>query len=609
MTKQRLLSRPLGRCVGLDVHLDFIEIAICEEGKVFSAGRVPSTPEGITTLAESLLPTDRVALEVTGSSWEIVRLLESHVSKIVVVSPGDTGIARRARRPIGWTRARWRSCCGRVSSRRCGCHRSGSSRMRRRLARRQQLVRARSRVKNEIPTVLMRRLKGRPPVSDLFGVKGREWLRGLELPIEEDETVQAGLRHIEFLDAEIEQVERLISQEALESRQIRRLLTVPGVNVICAAVFLAAVGDIRRFNGSRPVVAYLGLDPRVYQSGSSKARSGRISKTGLAAGALGAGRATQSLVQQPGPLHAFYERIRARRGHNVAVVAVARKLAVLFWCMLTREEDYAHQQPSLTAQKLRRSRSKPASRPSRASPPGCSPPASGCARPRSSSPRRPRPPTSAPVADWKSGSPKKQTGGRERDSGARIIKALEGQSRAAGPRAPDTCTSTRHRLAPTTQPSAPPGRRPDDQPAPASMRATAGIQADGRRPHANPNLHHKHRNRKPALPKVCSHPLDFHRSSNSEAALDLLDRGEPSGELAPRRLSAACRSASLRRSDAATTPAHCRRSSVPGGSSRPACTSAPAGSLAAILQARRSGTGVALLKGPSGRAELTVNRL
>ena len=73
MVSKRLLSRPLGRCLGLDVHLDFIEIAICEEGKVHSAGRVPSTPEGIGTLAESLLPTDRVALEVTGSSREIER--------------------------------------------------------------------------------------------------------------------------------------------------------------------------------------------------------------------------------------------------------------------------------------------------------------------------------------------------------------------------------------------------------------------------------------------------------------------------------------------------------------------------------------------------------
>jgi transposase len=59
-------------------------------------------------------------------------------------------------------------------------------------------------------------------------------------------------------------------------------------------------------------------------------------------------------VLQPGPLHAFYDRTRARRGHGKAIVATARKLAVLFWCMLTRGEDYAHQQPSLTNKKLRR---------------------------------------------------------------------------------------------------------------------------------------------------------------------------------------------------------------------------------------------------------------
>jgi len=90
----RVLARVLGRCIGLDVHLDFIEIAICEEGRVYSAGRVPSTPEGIKTLAESLAPTDRVALEVTGSSREIARLLEPHVKKVIVVSPGDTGISQ-----------------------------------------------------------------------------------------------------------------------------------------------------------------------------------------------------------------------------------------------------------------------------------------------------------------------------------------------------------------------------------------------------------------------------------------------------------------------------------------------------------------------------------
>jgi transposase len=72
----------------------------------------------------------------------------------------------------------------------------------------------------------------------------------------------------------------LIAKEALDCAQVRRPMTVPGVNVICATIFLAAVGDIHRFKDSREVVAYLGLDPRVHQSGSSPARDERISKQG-----------------------------------------------------------------------------------------------------------------------------------------------------------------------------------------------------------------------------------------------------------------------------------------------------------------------------------------
>jgi hypothetical protein len=91
----------------------------------------------------------------------------------------------------------------------------------------------------------------------------------------------------------------------------------------------------------------------VRQSGSEPARSGRISKQGSASARWALVEAAWSVVRQPGPLHAFYERIRARRGHGKAVVAAARKLASLFWCLLAREQDYAHQQPSLTAKKLR----------------------------------------------------------------------------------------------------------------------------------------------------------------------------------------------------------------------------------------------------------------
>jgi transposase len=130
-------------------------------------------------------------------------------------------------------------------------------------------------------------------------------------------------------------------------------MTVPGVNVICAASFMAAVGEIRRFQTPRALTGYLGLDPRVYQSGSAPAQGGHISKQGSASARWALVEAAWSVVRQPGPQHAFYQRVRARRGHGIAVVASARKLACLFWFLLTRGEDYAHQQPSLTAKKLR----------------------------------------------------------------------------------------------------------------------------------------------------------------------------------------------------------------------------------------------------------------
>jgi transposase len=345
--------RTIGRAIGLDVHLQFCEVAIVEAGVVRSAGRIETTPERLELFARSLGRDDRVALEVTGSAWEIERIIAPHVAGVVVVSPNDTGI-RQARAKTDRLDARTLARLLWVGELDAVWAPDEQTRvLRRRLGRRAQLVRARSRAKNEIHAVLMRRLKGKPPFSDLFGVKAREWLAQLELPVEEQETVAACLRHVEFLDREIAAVDALIAAQALESAEVRRLLTVPGVNVICAQTFLAAIGDIRRFPTSRRLVGYLGLDPRVYQSGSTAARGGRISKQGSPQARWALVEAAWSVLQQPGPMHAFYERIRARRGHQIAVVACARKLAVLFWCLLTRSEDYAHQQPSLTAKKLR----------------------------------------------------------------------------------------------------------------------------------------------------------------------------------------------------------------------------------------------------------------
>ena len=130
-------------------------------------------------------------------------------------------------------------------------------------------------------------------------------------------------------------------------------MSVPGVNLQTAATFMACVGDIGRFRDPGKLVSYLGLDPRVRQSGEEPARHGHISKEGASEARHMLCEAAWVVVRYPSPLRAFGERIKARRGAGIATVAVARKLVVLFWHLLTKEQDYAFGRPSLTRKKLR----------------------------------------------------------------------------------------------------------------------------------------------------------------------------------------------------------------------------------------------------------------
>jgi hypothetical protein len=88
------VCRWTGRAIGLDLPRDFCEVAICEEGVTRGAGRVAMTPGGIEALADSLVASDRVVMEVSSAAWEVARRLEGRCQRVVVVSPDDTGIAQ-----------------------------------------------------------------------------------------------------------------------------------------------------------------------------------------------------------------------------------------------------------------------------------------------------------------------------------------------------------------------------------------------------------------------------------------------------------------------------------------------------------------------------------
>jgi transposase len=342
------------RFIALDVHRDFCEVAIADGGRVRRAGRVETTPATLELFAQSLAADDQVVLEATGNALAIARIIEPHVSRVVLANPKAVKNATRTAKTDRLDARTLAKLLAAGFLPEVWTPDEQTRVLRRRISRRAQLVRQRTREKNQVHAILIRNLKGRSPAADLFGVAGRRWLAVQELPADEREMVDACLRGIDFLDVEVAAIDRALAQLVLASPELRRLLTLPGVNFVTACALLAAIGDVRRFPTARQLVSYLGLDPRVRQSGSEPARHGRISKQGPGETRHVLVEAAWHAARTTGPLRAFHERIAVRRGRNIATVAVARKLAVIAWHMLTRGEDYAFARPSLTREKIRK---------------------------------------------------------------------------------------------------------------------------------------------------------------------------------------------------------------------------------------------------------------
>lgn len=347
-----------GRNIGLDVHRDFCEVAAVTGGRVQHWPRVSARPEPLKEFAQQLRSEDRVALEATGNALAIARIIRPHVSEVMIVNTRQLQAIANSKQKTDRHDARTLArllAAGMLEH--SWLPDDLTRQARRRTGRRANLVSARAKCKNEVLAVLHRNLKNRPPMTDAFGTAGRQWLAGQLLPADERDTIDAALRQIDFLTEEIAIIERDLANFVLASPHARRLLTVPGVGMITAATFLAqigtATGDINRFSTPRKLIGYLGLDPKVRQSGNGPAYTGRISKEGAAQVRHVPVESATTAIRSPGPIRAFYERIRNRRGHPIAIVATARKMAKLFWHLLTNEQDYAYSLPTPHAKKIR----------------------------------------------------------------------------------------------------------------------------------------------------------------------------------------------------------------------------------------------------------------
>jgi transposase len=131
------------------------------------------------------------------------------------------------------------------------------------------------------------------------------------------------------------------------------LIQLPGIGLITAMTLLAAIGDIARFPTAKKLVGYSGIGSRVHDSGQSR-RTGRMTKAGRRDIRTAMIEAAHAASRSHPHWKAELARLEPRRGHNKAIVAIARKLLVAVWYVLTAGCADRFAQPDQVARKLLR---------------------------------------------------------------------------------------------------------------------------------------------------------------------------------------------------------------------------------------------------------------
>jgi transposase len=204
------------------------------------------------------------------------------------------------------------------------------------LMHRHKLVRMRAQVKNQLQHIALN--QGQQKKRQLWSKGGRELLEKLQLDPWTRRRRDDLLRWLDLLNTDCAALDVAIAQAAAGHEQARLLMTHPGVGPVISLGFVLTIGNIERFETSRQLVSYLGLNPSENSSGERR-RLGGISKQGnsfmrmlLIQGAQTAVRGDEELARQ-------YRRLASKKHRAVAKVMVARKLAVrMFWMLKTKRE-------------------------------------------------------------------------------------------------------------------------------------------------------------------------------------------------------------------------------------------------------------------------------
>ncbi len=351
------MTPPIIRFIGLDVHKRVVEACFVDPAGTIVLRRRRHRRGLERFIEKDLGPDDHVAMEATTNCWAVADMLRPHVAKVVVSNPMAT-------KAIAQAKVKTDKVDAHVLAQLLRCDflptvwqpDEATRRLRELTGRRSALVGHRTAMRNRIHAVLAMRLI-LPPVKDLFSNAGIDWLRIVKIDDQGRALIDSDLRLLEHVQHEIDLIDQELARRGHASRAVKLLMTLPCVDVATAEALTAAWGDVSRFPDGDRAASYLGLVPSTKQS-AARCYHGPITKRGNGHARWMLVEAAQHLDKNPGPLGCFFRRLLRKKNRNVAVVAVARKLAAIGWQLVMTDQPYRYAMPYSTEMKLARLRVK-----------------------------------------------------------------------------------------------------------------------------------------------------------------------------------------------------------------------------------------------------------
>lgn len=329
--------------VGVDNHKKFSYLSVMDErGKILKEGRIANSKESLKSFLGGSNGGRKAVLEA-GRNWPIMHdWLEEEFDEVKLAHPKKVKAIAEAKIKTDKIDARILAHLLRSDLIPEAYVPSKDTRVIKNILRQRMFfVRLSSMTKNRIHNIIDRHPEERNQINpaDLFGKQGLEWLNKVILPKEDRRLLDEELELLEYLKEKINGSNHWIREIGKKDKRVKHLMTIPGIGQFFAVLIAAEIDNIQRFKNKGKLASYAGLIPSVHSS-ADKTFYGKIVSHGNKYLRWALIEAVWPAIRKDISLRTLYEKVRQRKNVNVAKVAVARRISIIVYRVLSENRDY-----------------------------------------------------------------------------------------------------------------------------------------------------------------------------------------------------------------------------------------------------------------------------